>query len=114
MIGAGRNQDGQPTEPGQAGPDLDRSGDPRASGKTGGTEAADPAGGRAPSAGEAGARDPATARGTVTSSATLAKDDEQEAGAAEPADTVRAAGETEAAEGGQRNALFMALRHTWV
>jgi hypothetical protein len=97
MIRAGRNQDGQPTEPGQAEPDLDRSGDPQAAGKVGGVNAG-----------------PAAERGTATSSATLPKGNEQEAGSVAAAEQARATGEPGAAGGGPPNALLKALRNTWI
>src|SRR5215471_15357014 len=108
MIGAGRSPDGQPTEPGQAPPDLDRSGDPAAA-------HADGAGLPPPATGAEAAHESAIARGTGTSSATLPQPEERDAGAAEPAEHEEGSGEPGPAHpGSRRRALRSGLDHAWV
>ena len=108
MIGAGRSPDGQPTEPGQAPPDLDRSGDPAAA-------HADGAGLPPPATGAEAAHESAIARGTGTSSATLPQPDEPDAGAAQPAEHEEGSGEPVPAHpGSRRRALRSGLDHAWV
>src|SRR5215467_5564610 len=109
MIGAGRSPDGQPTDPGKAPPDLDRSGDPAAPAHADG-------GGRPPPATDAeAARESAMARGTGTSSATLPKPDEPDAGAAQPAEHEAGSGEPGPARpGGRQRGFLRALDYAWV